>query len=64
MEAPYVVMKLTIILFGKFEMFNSVSNLRIGLTQFWSPNLFNCVVIFDFAQIIMKCILGTSWTNM
>ena len=64
METPHVVMKFTIILFGKFEMFNLVSNLRIGLTQFGSPNLFNCLVIFDFAQIIMKCIRGTSWTNM
>ena len=43
MEAPHILRKLPIILFGKFEMFNLVSNLRIGLTQFWSPNLFNCL---------------------
>ena len=33
MEAPYRLRKLLIILFGNFEIFNLVSNLRIGLTQ-------------------------------
>ena len=41
MEAHIIIMKLHIILFGESEMVSLVSNLIIGLTQFWSPNLFN-----------------------
>ena len=51
MEAPNIVMKLPMILFGNFGMFNLGSNIRIGLTpKFEFPIYIIVWQEFDFAK--------------
>ena len=55
MEAPNNIIKLTIFLFEILRCLTWLSKLKIGLTQFWSPNLFNCLAKIDLA-ILSSCI--------
>ena len=57
MEAPNIVMKFPMILFWIFGKVQLGSKLGIGLTQIWSPNLFNCLVEFDFAKSLWNASL-------
>ena len=57
-------MKLLIFLFEILKCLTWFSKLRIGLTQFWSPNLFNCLARILTLPIKYEMILGTFWTNM
>ena len=45
-------------------MFNLVSKIRIDLHQFEVPNYLMVLERIWLCQIVMKCKVGTSWTNM